>query len=596
MKKLIPFNRICLLAAILFVCMVGQARAALPPEAQEAVKKGLLAAKEQEWDIAIQSFQEARKTAPDAPEIFGYLGMAESKIPGRELRAIAWFGAYLAASPRAPNAAAVKEEIAGLQIKSEGNINRMIRTVQEAGSVLPDTPIRHDGGISGNITNTADQGRMMALNDGANLWAAAGNAAEAIQIAHSKGAAGYNDSYLLSQIVTTLASEGFIADAIKTAASFYDVNYSMAAQLSIAQAQANSGEMTDARATLAAAQGNAAATQSIYLKNSQLLDVAKAQVKIGDMAGAQKSADLIPSADQKSWAELVIAMAQVDAGDRAGAQASLSKSQIDADRWIASSATQKAVMCDCLLDPHDEGHLASRELLVGQTQTKAGDVAHARATLLAAQKYAGRIADASARSQNAYNISMAQVEAGDIQGAQTTAEFITDAFWKNSAALSIAQAQARAGDIAGARETAKLITDVNSRQIVEYAIQAAELKARAAAASRANPSANDEARTDALPLPRAAATPPSPPIISVADWTRELHSLNSLMFLDIAGALKTPQRTYKTIFPGSSGFDDSNNDPKKAFQAMLWIANAVVKAKNNIDLMLKQQFKKQTKP
>jgi len=54
------------------------------------MKKGLLAAKEQEWLIAIQSFQEARKSAPDAPLLFYNLGLAESKIPGRELRAIAW--------------------------------------------------------------------------------------------------------------------------------------------------------------------------------------------------------------------------------------------------------------------------------------------------------------------------------------------------------------------------------------------------------------------------------------------------------------------------------------------------------------------------
>jgi|SRR5580700_2749701 hypothetical protein len=42
----------------------------LPTEAEAAMKKGILAAKEQEWLIAIQSFQEARKTAPESPALF----------------------------------------------------------------------------------------------------------------------------------------------------------------------------------------------------------------------------------------------------------------------------------------------------------------------------------------------------------------------------------------------------------------------------------------------------------------------------------------------------------------------------------------------
>jgi tetratricopeptide (TPR) repeat protein len=70
------------------------------PAAHEAVSKGLQAAHEQNWQLAIDDFQTARKLTPDAPELLGYLGLAESKIPGRELRAIAWFGTYLAAKPQ----------------------------------------------------------------------------------------------------------------------------------------------------------------------------------------------------------------------------------------------------------------------------------------------------------------------------------------------------------------------------------------------------------------------------------------------------------------------------------------------------------------
>jgi len=83
----------------------------LPPDAQEAMKNGIIAAKQQDYLLAARYFQDARKIAPDSPEIFFNLGLAESKIPGRELRAIAWFGAYLASTTNAPNAAAVKDQI-----------------------------------------------------------------------------------------------------------------------------------------------------------------------------------------------------------------------------------------------------------------------------------------------------------------------------------------------------------------------------------------------------------------------------------------------------------------------------------------------------
>lgn len=133
----IQIHRIILLVCLsLALPLAGLAQTNVPaplsPEAQEALKKGIMAAKQQEWEIAIRSFQEARQTAPDAPEVFYNLGLAESKMPGRELRAIAWFGAYLSATPNAANAAAVKDKIAELQIKNEGNTSRLIKTLEDA--------------------------------------------------------------------------------------------------------------------------------------------------------------------------------------------------------------------------------------------------------------------------------------------------------------------------------------------------------------------------------------------------------------------------------------------------------------------------------
>jgi hypothetical protein len=107
------------------------APATLSPKAQAALTKGLEAAKEQKWESAIKSFQDARKLSPNTPEIYYDLGLAESKIPGREIRAIAWFSAYLLANPNAPNAAAINEKIIELYKIVRNNTSRLIGLVQD---------------------------------------------------------------------------------------------------------------------------------------------------------------------------------------------------------------------------------------------------------------------------------------------------------------------------------------------------------------------------------------------------------------------------------------------------------------------------------
>src|ERR1022692_558139 len=72
----------------------------LPPPAKEAVEKGLSAAGQKEWKLAIRYFEEARKAALHSPVALYNLALAEMQIPGRELRAVAFFEAYLLGAPR----------------------------------------------------------------------------------------------------------------------------------------------------------------------------------------------------------------------------------------------------------------------------------------------------------------------------------------------------------------------------------------------------------------------------------------------------------------------------------------------------------------
>ena len=98
----------------------------LPAAAKEAVGKGLSAAGQKEWKLAIRYFEEARKAAPHSPIALYNLALAEAQVPGRELRALACSEAYLLAAPQTEKTAAVRSQIANLELKTEANTGLII--------------------------------------------------------------------------------------------------------------------------------------------------------------------------------------------------------------------------------------------------------------------------------------------------------------------------------------------------------------------------------------------------------------------------------------------------------------------------------------
>ena len=182
------------------------APAPLPSAAQDALNKGILAAKVPDYPLAIRFFEEARKLAPQAPVVFMNLGIAESKMPGRELRAIAWFGAYLAATPDAPNAAAVKEQIAVLEVKSQSNLSRLINVVQDAAGQIREEP----------PPTSMARDKSYILNQVSMLWLAVGDTARAQKAAELIQTANWKDS-AFENIASKQIKAGEVADASRTA-------------------------------------------------------------------------------------------------------------------------------------------------------------------------------------------------------------------------------------------------------------------------------------------------------------------------------------------------------------------------------------------
>lgn len=108
------------------------------PEVKKVMRYGLAAAKQQEWSVAIKYFGKARESAPYSPEVLFNLALANDSAGGRELLAIAWFHAFLAAAPGAANAEQVRDRIVELSVKVEANAAKLIVKAREAAGHVPD--------------------------------------------------------------------------------------------------------------------------------------------------------------------------------------------------------------------------------------------------------------------------------------------------------------------------------------------------------------------------------------------------------------------------------------------------------------------------
>lgn len=236
--------------------------APLPPAAQEALNKGIIAAKVPDYPLALRYFEEARKLAPKAPVIYLNLGLAESRISSRELRAMAWFGAYLAAYPDAPNAAAVKEQIGVLEVRNQSNISRLIQTLQDSSG--------------------KDVSRIASV---ATLWADSGNIAAALKTVPLAGDIYGGSAW--GHIAAVQAKAGDIVGALKTAGIVERPNYRNDAFLGIADIQFERGDLNGAETTIALARGAADQILDGHDKWSNLRKIAELQIKAGKMDGAQ---------------------------------------------------------------------------------------------------------------------------------------------------------------------------------------------------------------------------------------------------------------------------------------------------------------------
>ena len=305
-----------ILTAVALASIPARSLAEVPPEAQPAFNKGVLAAQQQAWDVALQSFQDARKIAPSSPELYYNLGLTESKIPGRELRAIAWLAAYLAGDPAAPNAGAVIREIDSLDIKSQSNLNRLVKDAANRESMAQVLQII--ALINPNFRSEAETDVTNADLNLAKAQAGVGNGAAAVGMVKAA-----DEAFRKSMGIPGM----------------YDKVDDIAEQL------AQAGSLRAAEEVAGLGEPFADRRVDPPEKSRVWIDIAEAQTKAGDYAGASNTAERISVESWKQQEQQAIAAARTKAATATAASAAMAPISTDAVA-VSASDVLKAVLGD----------------------------------------------------------------------------------------------------------------------------------------------------------------------------------------------------------------------------------------------------------
>jgi len=363
--------------------------------AREAFDSGVIAAGLPNYPLAIRFFEEARTLAPSDPVIFYNLGLAESHISGRELRALSWFSAYLAANPAAPNAAAVTELINLLDLRSHSNLSHLISSLQDIANQF------------------AEDNKSANLSRVAELWAKTGDIGAAQRVANLIQNVD-SKSRAQAYITKYQAEAGDIDAAQKTVELIQNEDWKSSAQACVVEAQAKRGDIAAALKTIAL-------IKNADRKPGAWRHIGNSQAESGDVSEALKTAALLPSGNEQGAVQATTAKAQVRRSDIAGAQRTADLIQ-DGD-WQSNA-----------------------QAVIAKTHVKLGDIA-------AAQRIVAVMRNADWKSDVQLVIAEAQAKAGDIVEARKTAASTSNPYYKSVALIAIAVAQAKHGEITAAQNT-----------------------------------------------------------------------------------------------------------------------------------------------
>jgi tetratricopeptide (TPR) repeat protein len=610
---------LCVRAAFLLLAF-GVARADLPREAQTAVDQGLAAIQKQDFMQADQCLQKACEKAP-AADVYASLGQTEAKIPGRELRAICWLGAYLAAKPTAVDTAAVRSEIDLLHLKSRAKILAVIQLAEEATQQMPSGESRDHAfqSVAGIWESWGDEPRARKVIDLIADSSPKSDALSNLATAYAEKAgkqfeagdlAGSRDSLVSAQNAAKQQH-----DMYPRSESFPQYRIAMA-HLVIARQQIRTGDITGAHASMAAALGIADSIKDEWCSETKAaiatteIGLGRVQLKSGNTTGslesfaqALKLADLVQRPNEKYELLMDMADAQTKAGDMADAHASLAsalplvtvyndagharmeivRAQVKAGDWVAAEKT-----ADLIIEGEPSWKYDAR-IAIAEGQIRASDLVGARKSLAAAlaavELYKN---NGQGKFEAERMVADAQIRAGDSEGALVTLTFASktaDLLFGNSdqgswAQQGIAEAQFKAGDKTAALKTASLI-------------QNADIKSKTMGELAGSPNNIPSIHSEPFEFPRQSEMLELSSPITADAWVGMVQEgFNAPWFTaypDFSNYMAMADLILKT--PVRNGMQRRYH-PLDKVSSLIEVSSCMAPAQNQVDEMLRLQFKK----
>jgi hypothetical protein len=509
----------------------------LPFEAGQALEKGRLAAQQQDWKLAIRYFEEARKASPYAPQVFFNLGLAESKIPGRELRAMAWFKGYLELVPKAANAPQVRNQLTLLEVSAESTMGKIIDQARQMIPKFPDEDSRtsalsriavaqikagdREGGRQ--TASSLPRKEVSSIQSIAVALAETGDMKGAQDLVYSLESRSSSSAF--KQLAVIQAKTGDIKGAQESLekisselekyhslmalaeAHFKAGNQSVALQTllqakealkkyrsvtpyfysKIVEQQLNFGDLKAAIQTASLVDKDYKSQTEGYF-NSYYQKNAESRLKAGDWNGAREMADRITEESRKRTIlgkisqELYKGLQRkLDQGDEAGA------------RLVVDSIPAKVIRIKALLELRDfsaaqaiaEGITDPKEkadalLTLARGYLVSGDLNRTHEILKSLKPVLTKAKSDTLQDQIDFRIELL-VQTNDPAEAKEANKSITSDYYRNSNYGKIARMEAEQRQYAQARQTAALITDLPKKneayqKIGEIAIDRGDLE------------------------------------------------------------------------------------------------------------------------
>lgn len=244
----------------------------LPAPAIAAMKAGTAAARAARWDRARRHYLDAHDAAPASHLPIYSLAMANDHSGGRDLVAMAWYRAYLAAVPDAENLPLVRKRLSELDRRVEAGVRKLVDRARRADREITDDLFQKPPGRT--------------------------EARKAV-----------------SEALRTLAAPPKPSPPAYRAKAPRDA--AVEKRIAEARSQAKAGDFAAARRTLATARPTLSAASSAR-RTALSRALAVQQMRVGDAAGAMRTAATASSARSRVGTYAALAEAR---GDLAAAEA-----------------------------------------------------------------------------------------------------------------------------------------------------------------------------------------------------------------------------------------------------------------------------------